>query len=266
MHADIQKSQLRPLRLVRFDRDQVYASRARAEDDTMRNKQRGEEAEAVKEPEGPTETPDVVPGEIHSKFSSMAETEIPRGEKGARYLLKRTPTNYLLNQAYGLWVFVSFFILTLIMTRKVSVFEYGIYAISSAAFNTIAYIVAFGLEDATTTFVPRVLAEHGRAAAALLVRRLLALRLAVLVLSLAAILFALPVLAVLIAAIPIPQAAQVAAGLRNPTLLGHITPIAFWVLGNGIASLLTAVYASQMRMRTVFIVGSVTQLLLLGLS
>src|SRR6266566_3143713 len=194
MHADTEKSQLRPLRLVRFDRDQAYASRIRAEDATMRDKQRGEEAKAVKEPEGPTETPGVVPGEIHSKFSSMTETEFPRGEKGARYLLKRTPTNYLLNQAYGLWVFASLFILSLIMTRKVSVTQYGVYAIAMAAFNTIAYIVAFGLEDATTTFVPRVLTMHGRAAAASLVRRMLALRLAILTVSVLILLFALPAL------------------------------------------------------------------------
>src|SRR3989442_11086303 len=135
-------------------------------------------------------------------LTNTAETEIPLGETGARYLLKRTPTSYLLNQIYGLWVFISLFILTLIMTRKVSVGQYGIYAIAMAAFNTIAYIVAFGLEDATTTFVPRVLAEHGRAAAALLVRRLLALRLAILAVSVVIMLFTLPFLAVVIAAIP----------------------------------------------------------------
>lgn len=232
----------------------------------MRDKQRGEEAKAVKEPEGPTETPDVVPGEIHSKFSSMTETEIPRGEKGARYLLKRTPTNYLLNQAYGLWVFASLFILSLIMTRKVSVTQYGVYAIAMAAFNTIAYIVAFGLEDATTTFVPRVLTVHGRAAAASLVRRMLALRLAILTVSVVILLFALPALALVISAIPLSGSAGIASGLRDPSLLGHITPIAVFVFGNGFVGLFTAVYASQMRMRIVFIVGSTSQLLLLVLS
>jgi O-antigen/teichoic acid export membrane protein len=220
----------------------------------------------VKEQESSIDTLEVVPGEIHTMFSGISETEIPHGEKGARYLLKRTPTNYLLNQAYGLWVFVSLFILTLIITRKVTVAQYGVYAIAMAAFNTIAYIVAFGLEDATTTFVPRVLAEHGRAAAALLVRRILALRLAILTLSVVTILFALPALAIVIAAIPLSSTAGIVAGLRDPSLLGHITPIAVFVFGNGIASLLTAVYASQMRMRIVFIVGSATQFLLLVLS
>src|SRR5438552_9656968 len=190
-----QKPQLRPLRLIRLGGEQVKGPKASVEDSMMGSEQSNKETKAVKEPESATETTDVVPDEIPVLFSSIAEPEIPRGEKGARYLLKRTPSNYLLNQVYGLWVFAVLFILTLIMTRKVSVVEYGVYAISSAAFNTIAYIVAFGLEDATTTFVPRVLAEHGKAAAALLVRRLLALRLALLMLSVGVILFALPVLA-----------------------------------------------------------------------
>src|SRR5439155_21196304 len=181
-------------------------------------------------------------------------------------LLQRTPSNYLLNQVYGLWVFVSVFILTLIMTRKASVGEYGIYAIACAAFNTIAYIIAFGLEDATTTFVPRGLAEYGRAAAALLVRRLLVLRLVILTITVGIMLFTLPVLAMLIAALPVSGSAGIAAGLRSPGLLAHITPIAFWVLGNGITSRFIAIYASEMRMRIVFICGSVVQLVLLGLS
>ncbi len=194
------------------------------------------------------------------------EMEVPRGEEEARLLLKRTPVSYLLNQAYGLWVFVSLFFITVIVTHKLSVAQYGVYAVAFAAFNTIAYIVALGLEDATTTYVPRVFAEHGREAAAVLIRRLLALRLLILGLSVGIMLFAMPVLAVLIAAIPINGSASVATGLRDPELLSHITPIAVYVLGNGISGLITAVCASLMRMRFVFVLGSVTQLVLLVLS
>jgi O-antigen/teichoic acid export membrane protein len=261
-----QKPQLRPLRLIRLSGEQVDGPEASVEDSMMGSEQSNKETKAVKESESATETTDVAPDEIAVLLNSISEPEIPRGEKGARYLLKRTPTNYLLNQIYGLWVFVSLFILTLIITRKVSVEQYGVYAIASAAFNTIAYIIAFGLEDATTTFVPRVFAEHGRAAAALLARRLLAIRLAILIITLTVMLFTLPILAMLIAALPISGSASMAAGLRSPGLLGHITPIAFWVLGNGITSLFIAIYASEMRMRIVFIFGSVAQLLLLGLS
>ena len=185
------------------------------------------------------------------------------GDYEAQLLLKRTPVSYLLNQAYGLWLFISLFLITVIVTHKLSVEEYGVYAVAFAALNTIAYIVAFGLEDATTTFVPRVFSEHGRAAAALLIRRLLVLRLATLTLSVGIMLFAMPALATLSAAIPLKVSADIAAGLRDPDLLSHITPIAVYVLGNGISSLITAVCASLMRMRFVFVVGGVTQLLLL---
>src|ERR1700756_5576457 len=96
----------------------------------------------------------------------ITQTKVSRGETEAQSLLKRTPGSYLLNQAYGLWFFISWFFLTVIITHKVSAEQYGILAIALTAYNTILYIVAFGLEDATTTYIPRVLAEHGRASAA----------------------------------------------------------------------------------------------------
>ena len=191
---------------------------------------------------------------------------VPLGEVGAQQLLRRTPISYLLNQLYGLWVFASLFILSLIMTRRVPVSQYGVYAIAATTYNTIAYIVAFGFEDATNTYVPRVLAEHGQASAAHLIRRMFALRIAILAIALGIMLFALPLVAGIFAAIPLPTFEGIAQQLRSPALLGHIAPIAFWVLGNGITSLLIAVYASIMRMRIVFIIGSLAQLFLLVLS
>jgi O-antigen/teichoic acid export membrane protein len=195
-----------------------------------------------------------------SKITAIVPQE---GDTEARQLLRRTPGSYLLNQAYGLWVFASLFLLTLVMTRKVSVDQYGVYAIAATAFNTIAYVVAFGLEDATNTFVPRLIAEHGRGAAAWLLRRLFALRLLTLAISMGLMLVALPAIANIFALIPLPTFGSIANGLRDPQLLAHITPIAFWVLGNGIASLLTAVYAATMRMRLVFLFGGLAQALLL---
>lgn len=189
---------------------------------------------------------------------------VPPGEEGAHHLLKRTPSNYLINQVYGLWVYGSLFLLTILLTHVVSVNDYAIYGDAAAAFNTIAYIVAFGLEDATTTFVPRLISEHGQAAAASLVRRLLFIRLLILALTLGLLLFSLPALAWLFAAIPTSLTTSIAAGLRDPNLQTHIAPIAFWVLGNGLFSLLNAVYAAIMRMKVVFIVGGLGQLALLG--
>lgn len=189
---------------------------------------------------------------------------VPPGEEGAHHLLKRTPSNYLINQVYGLWVYGSLFLLTILLTHVVSVNDYAIYGDAAAAFNTIAYIVAFGLEDATTTFVPRLISEHGQAAAASLVRRLLFIRLLILALTLGLLLFSLPALAWLFAAIPTSLTTSIAVGLRDPNLQTHIAPIAFWVLGNGLFSLLNAVYAAIMRMKVVFIVGGLGQLALLG--
>jgi O-antigen/teichoic acid export membrane protein len=186
-------------------------------------------------------------------------------EVEARHLLKRTPNSYLLNQVYGLWFYISWFFLTVIITRKVSTNDYGTFAVALTAFNTVAYIVALGLEDATTTYIPKILAEHGQAAAASLIRRLLALRIITLVVCVAIMLFGLPVLATLISLIPLQGSAANAASLRDPSLLSHLIPIAIYVLGNGVSSLFTSVYASLMRMRPVFIIGSVTQLLLLGM-
>lgn len=207
------------------------------------------------------------PSKSEDSVLSGSKTAVIAGaEEEVHLLLKRTPGSYLLNQLYGLWVFGSLFLLTVLVTRKLSVAEYGVFAVSLAAFNTIAYIVAFGLEDATTTFVPRIFAEHGRAAAAILMRRLLALRAGILILSFIIMLFTLPVLASLIAAIPLSGTAGIAASLLDPALLKHITPIAVYVLGNGISSLITSICASLMRMRFVFIVGGVTQLILLVLS
>jgi O-antigen/teichoic acid export membrane protein len=195
-------------------------------------------------------------------------TALPTPEERARSLLSRTPISYFLNQTYGLWFFLSSFILTLIITHAFvgSRDLYGVYAVAMSAFNTIAYIAALGLEDATTTYVPRVLAEHGTAAAAALIRRLLLLRTAALVICMSIMLFALPWLAWPFTLIPAGWASDLAAGLRSPQLLANIMPLAFYVLGNGIFSLQTAVCASFMRMRQIFIIGGLSQLVLLPLS
>jgi O-antigen/teichoic acid export membrane protein len=195
----------------------------------------------------------------------LAEVTSPRGEEGAHDLLKRTPLNYVINQVYGLWLYISLFLLAILLARGVSVNEYAIYIEATAAFNTIAYIVAFGLEDATTTFVPRLMAEHGQAAAASLIRRLLLIRLLILALTLVVLFVGLPALAALFALIPNGLTAGMAAGLRDPALQTHLAPVTFWVLANGIFGLLNAVYAAIMRMKVVFIVGGLGQVALLGL-
>src|SRR6266700_3618391 len=248
----MRKPALLPFRLISVSTGTLDSSEPQEENSEVKDNKR---SSGLVEPVS-TKAEQQLPGDTLPKANAEVE---------ARHLLKRTPGSYLLNQVYGLWVFSSLFLLTVLVTRKLSVAEYGVYAVSLAAFNTIAYIVALGLEDATTTFIPRVFAEHGKAAAAFLVRRLLLLRLLILALSVGIMLFAMPALAAFFAIIPLSISADIAAGLRDPGLLSHITPIAIYVLGNGIGSLFTAVRASLMRMRLVFVVGSLTQLAQLGL-
>ncbi len=196
--------------------------------------------------------------------SLVAEGMTISGEAGAQSLLDNSPKSYLFNQAYGLWFFVSWFVLMTLITRKVSTEAYGTFAVILTAYNTVLYIVAFGLEDAITTYVPRVFAEHGNAAAGSLIRRLLLLRASMLVVCTIILLFSLPVLANGIALLPIHGARDVANGLRDQQLLAHMLPIALYVLGSSVSSLLSAVCAAYMRMLPVLIIGSITQVVLLG--
>ncbi len=186
-----------------------------------------------------------------------------QGEANAKNLLASSPKSYIYNQIYGLWFFISLFILVTIITHKVSTEQYGVLAVIMTAYNTILYVVSFGLEDAITTYVPRVFAEHGKTAAGFLIRRLLLLRISILIVSTVILLFSLPLLASAIALIPIHGMNQIANGLRDRQLLDHMLPIVLYVLGNSISSLLTAVCASYMRMSAVLIIGSLTQVVLL---
>jgi O-antigen/teichoic acid export membrane protein len=207
----------------------------------------------------------LITGDAKSSITNTLKVQPPQGEAEAQRLLKRTPNSYLFNQVYGLWFFISWFFLTVIITHEVSTAQYGTFAIALTAYNTILYIVAMGLEDATTTYIPRIFAEQGRAAAASLTRRLLLVRLVVLFFSVGIMLTALPIIALLIAHLPIKGASAAATSLNNPELLSHIAPIAIYVLGSSIGSLINAVCAALMRMRIVFFIGCVTQCVLLGL-
>ncbi len=214
------------------------------------------------------EHPDGLPIEepaVTTTAASELDTQPLPGDTAAHHLLQRTPHNYLFNQIYGFWLYLSLFLLTLIITHTVSTKQYGVFAAIQTAINTILYIVAFGLEDATATFVPRIFAEHGQATAASLLRRILTLRLLILALGMCIILFGLPVLATLLALVPIKDVAASATSLRDPVLLAHTWPVAVYVLGSGIANLLMAVCAAFMRMLRVLIVGGAMQLALLGL-
>ena len=253
------KITLRPLRLIRLEANQL-------ENDILTTtcEQGSEIGKRERTPDLSKPLPTMMNNPEMLLPKNLAQEE-PRGEAEAQHLLRRTPNSYLYNQAYGLWFFISWFFLTIIITHNVTTTQYGTFTVALTAFNTILYIVAFGLEDATTTFVPRIFAEHGRAAAARLIRWLLALRLAILILSIGIMLFGLPALATLIELTHLAGSAGVAANLRDPQLLANILPITVYILGSGIGNLLNAVCAALMRMRLVFFIGSLIQVLVLGL-
>lgn len=248
----MQKIPLRPLRLVRLHDKQLEHSLPVTDgSDRLRG----------------LHTPGVnsTVAKQNRKVPEVTGKAAPSGESEARQLLRQTPNNYIFNQIYGLWLYLSLFLLTIIITRTVSKQQYGDFAAIQTAINTILYIVALGLEDATATFAPRLLAEYGHGSAASLIRRLLTIRLGVVMLSMVVIIFGLPLLAMLIEHIPIEGSASVAAGLRDPVLLSHTWPVAVYVLGTGITNLLMAVCAAQMRMQRVLIIGLLSQSALLGL-
>ncbi len=271
------KMPLRPLKLVRLP-EQISKNNLVVENNDVKNAHSWDEANEIS-PQSHSVTAinaDQLPSPTALPPSLLTQppaTAIPHpsesetsaaSDNAARSLLQRTPSSYFINQVYGLWFFLSWFFLTIIITRSLSTVEYGIFAIALSAFNTVAYIVAFGIEDAITTYVPRVLAEHGQGAAAHFIRQLLSVRLFVLIVSAGIMLFGMPVLATIIAHIPISGTATIAKNMKDPLLLSHITPIAFYVFGNGINNLLSAVCAGVMRMRIVLVVNGLAQVAMLA--
>ncbi|GCE28022.1 hypothetical protein KDA_35060 [Dictyobacter alpinus] len=197
---------------------------------------------------------------------NLANEKPQTGDAEAQRLLKRTPNNYLINQIYNLWFYVSSFLLTVLITRSVATDQYGVYAIIQTTLNTLTYLIALGLEDATVTFVPRILAEYGVAAAARLARYLLILRLLLLGIGIAILMFGLPLLSKGIALLPFPESSAISQGLQNPLLVKYSIPIALYIFGNGIGNLLNACCAAQMRMQIVLVVGGLTQAIMLVIS
>ncbi len=253
----MQKLPLRPLRLVQWKGTPLDRNFEGADSGEKTGKHNMKDIILMRSQASiaPEETLFIQPG--------AEETALTQGQKAANKLLRRTPNNYLFNQVYGLWFYISSFLLNILITRSVSPTQYGVYAVVLTAYNTILYVIALGLEDAMTTFVPGILAEHGEAGAAKLTRYLFSIRLVVLVLSTGLIFFGLPGLATLIALIPVAGATQMAKGLVDPVLLSYSAPLALYVLGSGIANLLSALCTAQLRVQIVLVLGSLLQLGLL---
>jgi Membrane protein involved in the export of O-antigen and teichoic acid len=214
-------------------------------------------------PERKGERKDSMPTTLGPLAQPQPEAEDVQEATTAHHLLMRTPNNYVFNQIYGFWFYISSFLFTIIITRNLGPGQYGIYSIVQTAMNTLLYVLALGLEDAIATFVPRTIAERGNAAASQLTRYLLTVRLAVLAVSVVVMLFGLPVLSTLSGLIPLAGAQSFAASINNPVIREYSIPIAFYILGTGVSNLLGALCSAQMRSHIVLVVGGISQLLLL---
>lgn len=185
--------------------------------------------------------------------------EARRGAAEAEMLLRQAPSGYLWNQAYSLLVFGLNFALSVIIARGLSVADYGVYSMLSTVVAVLILIFAFGLEDAASVFVPRLLARNGRAGAASLIRRMLLLRTLIMVGIGAAVALGLPLLATPLARFGLApygftQALSGFDGLR-PYALGA------YLAASAIVALQGAFFASILKTRATLIIGGLSQLM-----
>src|SRR5258707_6431542 len=111
---------LKPVRLQRFDPG--------PEDDSTESRKGNDvsvEPDEVKDQ--PSGVLRVITHTLNPLTPELAEVTSPLGEEGAHDLLKRTPLNYVINQVYGLWLYISLFLLAILLARGVPVNEYAIY-------------------------------------------------------------------------------------------------------------------------------------------
>lgn len=179
----------------------------------------------------------------------------------AQDLIRRAPMGYLWNQIGSLWMFASSFLFTTLVARSLdSTTTYGMLAIALTVYNTAVYLAAFGLEDATTVFLPRTLAEQGRNAAAALIRRTLVTR----VIGVAAIgvgmVWGIPALASFLTMGHLPGGQGLAGALQVPGLNVLVIPVAFYMAGTGLQNQLSSIFTSLLRTRLTSLVNGIAQL------
>ncbi|HTI13225.1 MAG TPA: polysaccharide biosynthesis C-terminal domain-containing protein [Dictyobacter sp.] len=268
----MQKLPFRPLRLIQFDHAQLQSEQNNKKVVGQSSIPVEQDASATPEKQAHSggankyQTNQLEVGLLSVEISntmlektSSHNQPIIQTETTTGHLLKRTPNNYVLNQIYGLWFYISSFLFTILLTHTVSNSQYGVYAVIQTNFNTILYIVAFGLEDALTTFVPRIISEREEIVAAQITRYLLTIRVVVLLLSIGVLLFGLPLLATLATLLPLANAQQISQGIQNQMLISYSQPLALYILGSGIINLLSALCAAQMRIKIVFVISGTIQ-------
>jgi O-antigen/teichoic acid export membrane protein len=181
-------------------------------------------------------------------------------------LLRRAPGGYLWNQAFSLWLFLSLFLYQLVITRALPVAEKGVFELVLTPANVAVYLAALGLESAGAVYLPRMLARHGSGQALAVAFWLVGVRLAAIMLVAALLLWGLPALAGTLGVLGWPALTSLAHMLNDPALRAHRGAIIVYLAGMGLSNLLAALLTALLRTRLVFVLGSLAQLLTIGLA
>src|SRR5260221_3328120 len=188
-----------------------------------------------------------------------------QGSSTSQELIRRAPSGFLWYQAFIFWLFISNWLVTLVVRRTLSLDEAGVYGLVIGAANLAVYIASLGLGNAAAVFLPRALAEGGPGHAMAVALRLIVARLPAVVVLAAAVLWGLPLLANLLASINLPGATSLDQTLSDPRLTAHRLVLVAYLIGYGMTNLLAALLTALLRTKTVFLVNSLVQLAQIGL-
>jgi O-antigen/teichoic acid export membrane protein/O-antigen ligase len=195
----------------------------------------------------PDTTPSAQPTE------KVPASHVMRAEK----LLQRAPASYAWNQIYTLWFFVTNFVFSIVLTHGLTRDDYGLYAVLMTVVNTLLFIFAFGLEDGSTVYLPRLLSQQGQGATGALMRRLLLQRFLVIAAIGGVIAIGLPLVLPYLNQVgisPLQFAPTMPQGRLRAILIGA------YIIGSSLTSLESTFFGSLLRSRTTFIIGGGTQL------
>jgi O-antigen/teichoic acid export membrane protein len=199
------------------------------------------------------------------EITTASETTAAIDDSGEE-LIRRAPTGYLWNQAGAIWLFVSLLIFEIIIRRSLPQSATNVFDLVATIANLGFYIGSLGLASAGTVFLPRALAEGGPPLARALINRLILIRLLCCSIVAAVIVLGLPELARSATQTGWQPGIDAAHSYIVQAILGHRLAIAAYVLCTGLSTLVSNLLIALVYTRIVFIIGSIGQLLLLGLA
>jgi Na+-driven multidrug efflux pump len=194
----------------------------------------------------------------------VTDASSPTVDAGTQ-LMRRAPAGYLWNQAGAIWLFVSLLLFEVVVRRSLPASATNVFDLVSTAANLAFYLASFGLSSAGTVYLPRALVEGGTGQARVLALRLVLLRLVLAALVAVILILGLPALVAVAAATGWGWAVQLSHSFTVQSVLGHRAVIAAYVVAVAMSTLLSSLLISLVRTGVVFIIGSLGQLILLGL-